>query len=163
MIIPMLQDHWGDVRRIYQEGIETGQATFETEAPNCERFDSSHNTDCRLIAVENDSVAGWAALVPFSSRPVYRGVAEASVYVSLEHRGRGVGKLLLGSLVDKSELAGYWTLLAKIFPANRASLALVKRYGFRRVGVFERIGNHYGEWRDVVLLERSSTTQRSPG
>ena len=153
-IAPLLPAHWPEVRRIYQEGIETGQATFETQAPEWEAFDAGRARDCRLIAAQDDRVAAWAALSPFSSRPVYRGVAEASVYVGREARGKGVGSQLLAALIEESERAGYWTLLAKIFPENAASMALVHRYGFRQVGVLERIAQHHGVWRDVALLER---------
>lgn len=155
-ISPLLPAHWPDVRRIYQEGIETGQATFETAAPEWEAFDASRTPDCRLVAVEDGRVLGWAALSPFSSRPVYRGVAEASVYVAAEARGQGLGKRLLEALIAESESNGYWTLLAKIFPENPTSLALVRRYGFRQVGTLERIGRRHGVWRDVLLLERRS-------
>ena len=153
-ITPLLQDHWPEVRRIYEEGIETGQATFETATPEWQAFDAGRNRDCRLVALESERVAGWAGLSPFSSRPVYQGVAEASVYVAAEARGRGVGSRLLEALIAESEKCGYWTLLGKIFPENTASLALVRRYGFREVGVLERIGRQHGVWRDVVLLER---------
>jgi phosphinothricin acetyltransferase len=153
-IAPLLERHWPDVRRIYLEGIETGQATFETAPPEWGAFDATRKRDCRLIAFDGEAVAGWAALTPFSSRPVYRGVAEASVYVASEMRGRGLGSRLLAALIEESERCGYWTLLAKIFPENAASLALVRRYGFRQVGVLERIAQHHGVWRDVVLLER---------
>lgn len=160
-ISPLLPEHWPAVRRIYQEGIDTGQATFETLAPDWDAFDAGRTRDCRLAALDGGEVVGWAALSPFSSRPVYRGVAEASVYVAQQTRGQGVGKRLLEALIAESEQRGYWTLLAKIFPENQASLALVARYGFRKVGVLERIGQHEGVWRDVVLLERRRTLQGS--
>jgi L-amino acid N-acyltransferase YncA len=150
----MTGDDWPAVREIYEQGIETGQATFETSAPDWERFDRSHTQDCRLIAREDKVIVGWGALSPFSSRPVYRGVAEASVYIAQEVRGKGIGTALLSRLIEESERNGYWTLLGKIFPENAASLALVKRYGFREVGVLRRIGQQDGVWRDVVLLER---------
>jgi phosphinothricin acetyltransferase len=153
-IMPLLAGHWPDVRRIYQEGIDTGQATFETAAPEWEAFDAGRSRDCRLAAFDGGRVLGWAALSPFSSRPVYRGVAEASVYVAAEARGQGLGKRLLEALITESEAVGYWTLLAKIFPENETSLALVRRYGFRQVGTLDRLGQHHGVWRDVVLLER---------
>ena len=143
-IAPLTELHWARVQPIYQEGIETGQATFETSAPDWDHFDSAHTEDCRLVAVEAKRVLGWAALTPFSSRPVYRGVAEASVYVASTVRGRGIGSHLLASLIRESEQNGYWTLLAKIFPENPASLALVKRYGFREVGILRRIGKQHG-------------------
>ena len=157
VLTSLTQIHWPEVQRIYQEGIDTDQATFETAAPDWDRFDEGHTKDCRLVAVESERVVGWAALSPFSSRPVYRGVAEASVYVASDARGKGVGSHLLAALIRESEQNGYWTLLAKIFSENPASLALVKRYGFREVGVLRRIGQQHGVWRDVVLLERRVT------
>ena len=161
-VAPLLPSDWPDVQRIYQEGIDTGQATFETSAPEWERFDASKTSDCRLVAIEEDRVIGWAALTPFSSRPVYRGVAEATLYVSAPARGRGAGTTLLERLIRSSEECGYWTLLAKIFPENPASLALVRKFGFRQVGVLSRIGRHYGVWRDVVLLERRAADSVAP-
>lgn len=160
-IHPLIHEHWPDVRRIYQEGIETGQATFETAAPDWEAFDANHTLDCRLVAIVEDRIVGWAALVPFSNRPVYRGVAEASVYVEARERGRGTGTQLLRSLIRASENKGYWTLLGKIFPENESSLALVGKYGFRDVGTLTKIGQHKGEWRDVVLLERRAGEEGS--
>ncbi len=148
------ESDWGPVRRIYQEGLATGQASFETEAPNWRRWDAAHRPDCRIAALTHGVMVAWAALTAFSSRAVYSGVAEASVYVGGSARGRGVGSKLLAELIRQSEAAGYWTLLAKIFPENKASLALVEKHGFRQVGVLERIGRHGGRWRDVVLVER---------
>lgn len=153
-IVPMLEAHWPEVRRIYEDGIATGQATFETAVPDWERFDVSHARDCRFVGVDGSRVVAWAALTPSSSRPVYRGVAEASVYVAAEARGTGVGSRMLEALVRASEANGYWTLLAKIFPENTGSLALVRKFGFREVGVLTKIGCDRGVWRDVVLLER---------
>lgn len=153
-IVPLLHSHWPDVRRIYEEGIATGQATFETAAPDWEHFDATRNRDCRLVGMSGSRVVAWAVLVPFSSRPVYRGVAEASVYVAAEVRGTGVGSRMLEALVRASEANGYWTLLAKIFPENSGSLALVRKFGFREVGVLTKIAQDRGVWRDVVLLER---------
>jgi phosphinothricin acetyltransferase len=153
-ITPLLPGHWPDVRRIYQEGIDTRQATFETSVPEWDRFDASKTSECRLVALEEDRVIAWAALSAFSSRPVYRGVAEATLYVAASARGQGAGSTLLEQLIRSSEECGYWTLLAKIFPENTASLGLVRKFGFREVGVLSRIGCHYGVWRDVVLLER---------
>lgn len=150
----MTAHDWPVVREIYEQGIKTGQATFETLAPDWERFDRSHTQDCRPIARQHNEIVGWGALSPFSSRPVYRGVAEASVYIAEAARGKGIGTALLTRLIDESESNGYWTLLSKIFPENVASLALVKRHCFREVGVLRRIGQQDGVWRDVVLLER---------
>ena len=147
---------WEDVRRIYAEGIATGNATFETAPPSREAWDASHRKDCRLVAREGDTVVGWAALSPVSDRCAYGGVAEVSVYVAGSARGRGVGRALLSELVRASEEAGLWTLQAGIFPENAASIAIHHACGFRTVGVRERLGRLAGAWRDVALLERRS-------
>jgi phosphinothricin acetyltransferase len=147
---------WEQVRSIYLEGIETGQATFETEAPGWEKWDTSHLSQCRLVAGADGSVVGWAALGPVSSRRVYAGVAEVSVYVAGSFRGQGIGQALLRALVACSEQHGIWTLQAGILPENASSLALHQSCGFREVGRRERIGKLNGTWRDVILLERRS-------
>jgi L-amino acid N-acyltransferase YncA len=147
---------WPAVRSIFEEGIATGQATFETEAPSWEDWDGAHLTDVRLVAEEDGEVVGWAALSPYSSRAVYAGVAEESVYVARKARGRGVGRALLEAIVERSEAAGIWTLEAGVFPENRASVTLHLGCGFRAVGLRERIGRLNGQWRDVLLLERRS-------
>jgi phosphinothricin acetyltransferase len=155
----MLPGHWPGVRAAYLEGLATGDATFETEAPDWERWDASHLRACRLVALaEGGRVAGWAALSPVSARKVYAGVAEVSVYVGAGFRGRGLGRALLEALVRESESEGIWTLQAGIFPENRASVALHKSCGFREVGRRERVGKLEGRWRDTVLLERRSRT-----
>ena len=152
----MLLEHWPEVRAIYEEGLATGDATFETEAPEWERWDASHLRACRLVALAGGRVAGWAALSPVSARKVYAGVAEVSVYVAADFRGRGVGCALLEALVRESESAGIWTLQASIFPENVASVALHKACGFREVGRRVRVGRLRGRWRDTILLERRS-------
>ena len=155
----MRPEHWPGVRAVYLEGLATGDATFETEAPVWERWDASHLRACRLVALaEGERVAGWAALGPVSARKVYAGVAEVSVYVGADFRGRGVGRVLLSTLVRESESAGIWTLQAGIFPENVASVELHKSCGFRLVGRRERVGKLRGRWRDTVLLERRSRT-----
>jgi L-amino acid N-acyltransferase YncA len=146
---------WSAVKAIFEQGVATRRATFETEAPSWEAWDGAH-LPLRLVAEEDGDVLGWAALVPYSSRGCYRGVAESSVYVAERARGRGVGRALMERLVHDSEEAGYWTLQAGVFPENEESLALHRRVGFRVVGVRERIGRLDGEWKDVVLLERRS-------
>lgn len=155
-LAPMQPEDWEAVRRIYLEGIAAGNATFETEAPEWERWDAAHLPHCRLVARETGAVVGWAALSPVSARRVYRGVAEVSVYVAESARGRGVGRALLEALAAESEGQGIWTLQAGIFPENTASLELHRRCGFRAVGTRQRIGELGGVWRDVVLLERRS-------
>ena len=153
----MLPGHWPGVRAVYLEGLATGDATFETEAPGWERWDASHLRACRLVALaDGGRVAGWAALSPVSARKVYAGVAEVSVYVGGEFRGAGLGRALLEALVRESEAAGLWTLQASIFPENVASLALHGSCGFREVGRRERVGRMDGRWRDTILLERRS-------
>jgi L-amino acid N-acyltransferase YncA len=147
---------WERVRAIYLEGIATGDATFESDAPEFEAWDAAHLKACRLVAREGDEVLGWAALSPVSSRCVYGGVAEVSVYVAESARGRGLGRALLASLVEESERAGLWTLQAGVLAENGASIRLHERCGFRVVGKRERLGKLKGVWRDVVLLERRS-------
>jgi phosphinothricin acetyltransferase len=144
------------VHRIYLEGISTGHATFETDAPDWEKWNAGHLHNCRLIVKAGEDVIGWAALSPVSSRRVYSGVAEVSVYVSGNFRGRGIGQALLESLIECSEEHGIWTLQAGILTDNVSSRQLHERCGFREVGRRERIGKLNGTWRDVVLLERRS-------
>ena len=157
-IRPMTAENWPEVRRIYAEGIATGDATLEREAPDWAHFDRSHPTECRLVALDaTGATLGWTALGGYSSRKVYAGVAWESVYVGADARGRGVGRALLEALIPSSEAAGYWTLFAGVMAENAPSLALHERVGFRRVGVQERMGQDaQGHWRDVVLLERRS-------
>jgi phosphinothricin acetyltransferase len=152
----MTPSDWEVVRAIYAEGIATGEATFETDAPDWESWDHGRRPDCRLVARSGEIVLGWAALSPVSARPVYAGVAEASLYVAASARGRGVGKALLRALIESSERAGVWTLQGSIFPENAASLGLVATCGFRVVGRRERIGRRDDVWRDTILVERRS-------
>jgi phosphinothricin acetyltransferase len=146
---------WPRVRAIYEDGIRSGDATFETAAPGWESWDAGHPR-LRLVAEREGEVVGWAALAPVSPRRCYRGVAEVSVYVGEAARGAGVGRALLERLVARSEESGFWTLEAGIFPENEASLRLHRGCGFRDVGVHERHGESGGVWRDVLLLERRS-------
>lgn len=152
----MTQVHWEDVRRIYLEGIATGNATFEKSAPDWSKWDTGHLPSCRLVAIDSGSVIGWAALSAVSGRCVYSGVAEVSVYVASNAQGRGTGRALLNELVVASERANVWTLQSGIFPENTASIELHKRCGFRIVGIRERLGCMDGRWRDVALMERRS-------
>lgn len=153
---PMREGDWPAVRAIYEEGIATGQATFETETPSWETWNAEHLATGRLVARNRGQVVGWAALSPVSGRCVYAGVAEVSVYVAEKVRGQGIGIALLQALIIDSEEAGIWTLEAGIFPENRASLALHKACGFRQVGYRERLGQLNGLWRNVILMERRS-------
>ena len=154
---PMQPTDWEQVRGIYLAGITTRNATFETEAPEWERWNASHLPFGRLVAQADTVLLGWGALSPVSDRCCYAGVAEASVYVALEHRGQGIGEALLRGVIAESEKHGIWMLQAGIFPENVASLALVKKCGFREVGRRERLGKLDDVWRDVLLLERRST------
>jgi L-amino acid N-acyltransferase YncA len=152
----MRGEDWRAVRAIYREGIATGHATFEIDAPGWEKWNASHLPDCRLVAREEDHVVGWAALSPVSGRRVYSGVAEVSIYVAASARGSGIGKALLQALVVESERVGIWTLQAGIFPENASSILLHKGCGFREVGYREHIGQMNGVWRDTVVMERRS-------
>ncbi|HZQ64039.1 MAG TPA: GNAT family N-acetyltransferase [Gaiellaceae bacterium] len=145
---------WPLVAAIYAEGIATGNATFDAEPPSWAEWDASHLPDPRLASELGGEVVGWAALAPTSRRACYRGVAEVSVYVAAQARGRGVGSALLRSLVRQAEQAGIWTIQASIFPENVASVELHRRCGFRVVGLRERIARLDGAWRDTVLMER---------
>ena len=155
-ITTLLPAHWDVVKKIYEEGIATGNATFQTSAPSWEEWDAAHSAKPRLIAIENDEILGWAAITPVSGRCVYAGVGEVSVYVSTKARGKGIGKKLLQNLIQESEKENFWTLQAGIFPENKASLAIHEACGFRVIGTRERIGKMNGVWRDTVLLERRS-------
>ena len=139
-----MQPHWQQVKAIYEEGIKTGNATFETSAPEWESWDKAHLKTCRIIAVENNKVLGWAALVPVSSRCVYAGAAENSVYVSAEARGKGIGKLLLQALINEGEKNNIWTIQTGIFPDNKASIKIHEACGFRLIGLRERVGKMNG-------------------
>ena len=150
------QNDFDSVKYIYQQGIDEGNATFETHAKAWDEWNDSMLQMCRLVAVENDRVVGWAALSPVSSRCVYAGVAEVSVYVADEAHGKGVGQALLSKLVEESEKEGFWTLQAGIFPENESSIALHQKNGFRLLGVREKLGKMGEKWRDVVFLERRS-------
>lgn len=151
---PLEPGDWPAVAAIFAEGIATGLATFETETPSWEAWDADHLREHRFVAVLDGRVVGWVAAVPYSSREVYRGVVEDSVYVAERARGGGVGRALLERLIESARAGGLWTLQAGILPENAASLALHRAAGFREVGVRERIGQLDGTWRDVVLLER---------
>lgn len=154
----MRAEDWPTVARVYEQGIATGNATFEYEVPSWERWRSARLAEpCLVVRDEGGETIGWAALTPASARAVYAGVAEVSIYVDPAHAGRGVGRVLLLALIEASEQAGIWTLRAGIFPENAASIGLHERCGFRLVGTQERLGRMPdGRWRDVVLYERRS-------
>src|SRR5271165_1847827 len=155
-IAPMIVQDWPAVREIFLQGIATGNATFEQAAPEWKEWSERHLRSCRLVARMENRIVGWAALSPVSSRCVYGGVAEVSIYVADDARGCGIGRQLLGALVDASEQNGIWTLQAGIFPENQASIRLHEKAGFRIVGKRERLGCMNGVWRDIVLMERRS-------
>jgi phosphinothricin acetyltransferase len=156
-IVPMTADHADAVLAIYQAGIDEGNATFETAAPDWPAFDAGKLTDHRFVALDDDgAVVGWVAAVAVSDRCAYSGVVEHSVYVHPDARGLGVGRALLDVLAESTEAAGIWTIQSGLFPENSASLALHRAAGFREVGRRERLGRHHGVWRDVILVERRS-------
>ena len=163
-VVPFTADDWPAVRRIYTEGIATGHATFVDQPPSWPEFDDTRLPDHRLLAIDATGAAlGWVALTHVSSKPVYRGVVEHSIYIAAHARGRGVGRHLLQALISSTEQAGIWTIQTGIFPENTASLALHHTAGFRTVGTRERVGRmNYGPkagtWRDVIAIERRSPT-----
>ena len=152
----MLPGDWPAVSAIYAEGIATGIATLETAVPGYGAWDAARLADPRLVARANGVVLGWVALVPYSGRDVYRGVAEEMIYVAESARGQGVGAGLLRTMIEEAERSGIWTLQASIFPENTASIALHERCGFRVVGRRERLGKLGDSWRDIILMERRS-------
>jgi L-amino acid N-acyltransferase YncA len=153
---PLETGDWGTVAEIYKQGIETNNATFQQEIPTWNEWDNGHLKNCRIIALVDNNIAGWAALSPVSGRCVYGGVAEVSVYVAGNFRGQSIGKMLLDKLIIDSEKEKLWTLQAGIFPENIPSLTIHEKLGFRKVGYRERIGKMNGKWRDTVLMERRS-------
>jgi phosphinothricin acetyltransferase len=157
IIDSMKPEDWPQISEIYQEGIATGVATFASQVPTWEEWDSDHTEICRLVARHGDSILGWTALSLTSRRHSYAGVAELSIYVASKSKGLGVGTALLTALIEASEQAGFWTLWAGILSGNAASRGLHKKCGFREVGVRERLGRmDDGTWHDVVLMERRS-------
>ncbi len=153
----MAADDAHQVLAIYQAGLDTGHASFETTAPDWPAFDTTRLPGHRFVAQDGE-IVGWVAVSQVSARPVYRGVVEHSIYISPAAHGQGVGLALLHRLIASTEAAGIWTIQSGVFPENKASLRLHEKAGFRTVGVRERVGRHHGVWRDVVLLERRSPT-----
>lgn len=152
----MLPEHAGAVLKIYEEGLATGQATFNTVVPLWQEWDNNHHTHSRLVALLNNEVVGWVALSPVSARHCYRGVAEFSIYISASHRGKGIGDLLMEQMITESESNGIWTLYSATFAKNTASIALQKKWGFREIGYREKIAQLNGVWHNTILLERRS-------
>jgi phosphinothricin acetyltransferase len=163
LIDDMRPTDWDQVRRIYLDGLGTGQASFEVEAPDWPLWDETHHRHSRLVARRDGQVIGWAALAPVSHRRCYAGVAEVSLYVAAECRGQRVGKRLLQALVESSERHGIWSLSGSTFPENEASIRLQLACGFRVVGRRERIAQRHGVWRDTVLTERRSRVVGADG
>ncbi len=153
----MLPEDWPSVSKIYAEGIATGYATFENQTPTYEAWSKAHLDNCRIVALEGHKYLGWAALSPVSSRCVYGGVGEVSIYISKKARGKGVGSKLMQSLIVQSEENGLWTIQSGIFPENKGSIRLHEKMGFRYIGKRERIGKRDGIWKDNLLFERRSS------
>lgn len=154
----MQPEDWNSASRIYQQGMDTNIATFQTSCPTYEEWDNSHLQNCRLVIVVDGAVAGWAALTSVSSRCVYAGVAEVSIYMDSLYAGKGLGAKLLNELIAQSEQNGIWTLQAGIMEDNAASIRLHEKCGFRMVGFRERIGcDRFGNWRNTVLMEKRSS------
>ncbi len=150
---------WPAVESIYAAGIASGDATFESDPGTWGRFDAGKLPQHRLVAVGvAAAVVGWVAVSRVSPRQVYRGVVEHSLYVDPTAAGQGIGTALLGALIRSTEAAGIWTIQSGVFPENAASVALHLRAGFRLIGIRERVGRQHGRWRDVMLLERRSST-----
>ncbi|SEM42859.1 phosphinothricin acetyltransferase [Chryseobacterium taichungense] len=150
------KDNFPEAVEIYKQGLATNIATFQNDPPEWEDWDKAHLDFCRISIYDNDTMLGWTSLTPVSSRCVYAGVAEVSVYVAQDARGKGIGKILLNELITQSEENGIWTLQSGIFAENEASINLHKKCGFRLVGFREKIGKKNGVWKDNVLMERRS-------
>jgi len=156
-IVEMTQSDWEQVANIYFEGIKTGIATFQTNIPTWEDWNNSHITSCRLVATLGDRILGWCALSPTSSRCVYAGVAEVSIYIGEKYKGQGIGKNLLTNLIKLSEKNGFWTLYSGIIRENTASISLHEKCGFREIGIREKVAKMNNEkWLDVILMELRS-------
>ena len=156
-IINMQKEHWEQVKQIYWEGIETGIATFQTEIPSYEQWDNSHLKFGRFVACNEEKVLGWVALSSTSSRCVYSGVVEVSIYIEKDSRHNGIGNKLMNKIIDYAEKNNIWTLYSLIIIKNTASITLHKKCGFREVGTREKIAKlSNGEWCDTVIMEYRS-------
>lgn len=156
-IQPLLPQHAAAVLTIYAEGLQSGQATFNTVVPCWQEWNASHLVHTRLVATENDKVLGWIALLPVSARACYKGVAEFSIYIAKENRGKGTGSLLMEAMIKESEANAVWTLQSATFETNTASIRLQQKFGFRMIGFRERIAQLNNVWHNTVMLERRST------
>jgi phosphinothricin acetyltransferase len=152
----LTQNHWVEVVKIYQDGIDTKNATFRTQVPIWKDWNEVHHQHSRFVAIENNKVVGWCAVSPVSKREAYKGVAEVSVYASLNYLGKGIGNMLLEILITTSEENGIWTLYSSLFPENKGSVNLHLKKGFRKIGIREKIAQQDGVWRDTALYERRS-------
>ncbi|EJL75805.1 GNAT family N-acetyltransferase [Chryseobacterium populi] len=157
-IVTINKDHFSEIAEIYKQGLETGHATFETSVPVWESWDKSKLKHSRFAAAIDNTVVGWAALSAVSDRCVYGGVAEVSIYISNDYKGKGIGKALMLKLIEESEANGIWTLQSGMFPENEATVALHKSSGFRIIGYREKIGKLGNIWRDTIMMERRSKT-----
>jgi len=153
----MLATDWEMVADIYKQGIETGNATFQQTVPSRDEWNAAHIINCRMVAEADKEIAGWAALSSVSSRAVYAGVAEVSIYVANKYRGNQIGTTLLESIITESERQGFWTLQSGIFPENKASIAIHKKSGFREIGYREKVAKLKNVWENTILFERRST------
>ncbi|MEM7564388.1 MAG: N-acetyltransferase family protein, partial [Pseudomonadota bacterium] len=156
MIRETTQTDGAAILAIYQQGLDTGEASFETTAPDWHKWQTKYLPCCRLVYEQDDKIVGWAALAPVSNRECYRGVAEVSIYVAQACAGKGIGTSLMQTLIEDSENNGIWTLYSSIFPENSATRKLHLRHGFREVGIRNRIAKQNGRWRDTLILERRS-------
>ena len=155
----MKESDWNEVSQIYLEGINTGIATFQNSIPSFEDWNNGHIKSCRLVAKSEGKVLGFAALSPTSSRPVYSGVAEVSIYIGENHKGLGIGHALMTNIIKLSEENNFWTLQSGIIRENSASIELHKKCGFREIGIREKVAKmDNGVWHDTVLMERRSKT-----
>jgi L-amino acid N-acyltransferase YncA len=155
-IRPFQKKDWLSVRRIYEEGIDTGFATFETEVPTWETWDAKFLATCRLVLEHENRILGWAVLSAASKRYAYRGVAEVTIYRDLKCIQKGIGSVLMAALIGASEKEKFWTLQSSIFPENKPSLHLHEKFGFRVIGRRERIAQINGKWNDTIIMERRS-------
>ena len=155
-IRPITKDNFSEVVEIYKQGLATNIATFQNDLPQWEDWNKGHLDFCRISIYENNKMLGWTALTPVSSRCVYAGVAEVSVYIAQKERGKGIGKILLNELITQSEANGIWMLQSGIFSENQSSIKLHEKCGFRMVGYREKIGKKNGIWKDNILMEHRS-------
>lgn len=164
IIRQMKPDDWGEIVEIYSQGVQSNVATFNIYCPSYEEWDGAHTKDCRLVAEYDSEIVGWAALSPTSKRECYKGVAEDSIYIDVNHCGKGLGTKLLSALIEESEKCGYWTVQAHIIQNNPASIRLHEKCGFRMVGFRERIAkDRFGMWRNTVIMEHRITKDIAGG